>query len=66
MAATAILAVTAQIVGAIPQFEALHPWLFTDRWLDFGDLLRSPIVWDSFAGTRCCRAATSWYSAQRR
>lgn len=48
MAATAILAVTAQIVGAIPQLDALHPWLFTDRWLDFGDLLRAPIVWDSF------------------
>lgn len=49
MAATAILAVAAQIVGAIPQLEALHPWLFTDRWLDFGDLLRAPIVWDGFA-----------------
>ena len=48
MAATAILAVTAQIVGAIPQLDALHPWLFSDRWLDFGDLLRAPIVWDSF------------------
>ena len=47
-AATAILAVSAQIVGAIPQLDALHPWLFTDRWLDFADLLRSPIVWDSF------------------
>lgn len=50
MAATAILAVAAQIVGAIPQLEAIHPWLFTDRWLDFADLLRSPPVWDSFAG----------------
>ena len=49
MAATAILAVAAQIVGAIPQLEALHPWLFTNLWLDFGDLLRTPIVWDSFA-----------------
>ncbi|WP_236967924.1 ABC transporter permease [Microbacterium aurantiacum] len=49
MAATAILAVAAQIVGAIPQLEAQHPWLFTDRWLDFGDLLRAPIVWDGFA-----------------
>ena len=49
MAATAILAVAAQIVGAIPQLEALHPGLFTDRWLDFGDLLRAPIVWDGFA-----------------
>ena len=49
MAATSILAVASQIVGAIPQLDALHPWLFTDRWLDFGDLLRSPPVWDSFA-----------------
>jgi ABC-2 type transport system permease protein len=48
MAATAILAVSSQIVGAIPQLDALHPWLFTDRWLDFADLLRDPIVWDSF------------------
>lgn len=48
MAATAILAVSSQIVGAIPQLSALHPYLFTDRWLDFGDLLRSPAVWDSF------------------
>ncbi|MDN3495699.1 ABC transporter permease [Planococcus sp. APC 4015] len=56
MAATAILAVAAQIVGAIPQLDALHPWLFTDRWLDFGDLLRSPIVWDSFAGNALLQA----------
>lgn len=48
MAATAILPVAAQIVGQIPQLSALHPYLFTDRWLDFGDLLRSPISWDSF------------------
>ena len=48
MAATAILAVAAQIVGQIPQLSAVHPYLFTDRWLDFGDLLRSPISWDSF------------------
>ncbi|GAA3202856.1 ABC transporter permease [Microbacterium terregens] len=56
MAATAILAVTAQIVGAIPQLEALHPWLFTDRWLEFADLLRSPMVWDSFAGNAVLQA----------
>ncbi|WP_422880414.1 ABC transporter permease [Microbacterium albipurpureum] len=56
MAATAILAVAAQIVGAIPQLDALHPWLFTDRWLDFGDLLRSPIVWDSFAANALLQA----------
>jgi ABC-2 type transport system permease protein len=48
MAATAIIAVAAQIAGALPQLEWLHPWLFTDRWLDFADLLRSPPLWDSF------------------
>ena len=57
MAATAILAVSAQIVGAIPQLDALHPWLFTDRWLDFADLLRSPIVWDSFAANALLQGA---------
>jgi ABC-2 type transport system permease protein len=57
MAATAILAVAAQIAGAIPQLDSLHPWLFTDRWLDFADLLRSPIVWDSFAGNALLQAA---------
>ena len=57
MAATALLAVTAQIVGAIPQLEAVHPWLFTDRWLDFADLLRAPIVWDSFVGNAMLQAA---------
>ncbi len=57
MAATAILAVASQIAGAIPQLSALHPWLFTDRWLDFGDLLRSPAVWDSFVGNAWLQAA---------
>jgi ABC-2 type transport system permease protein len=57
MAATALLAVTAQIVGAIPQLEAVHPWLFTDRWLDFADLLRAPIVWDSFVGNAMLQGA---------
>ena len=56
MAATAILAVAAQIVGAIPQLEALHPWLFTDHWLDFGDLLREPPVWDSFVDNALLQA----------
>ncbi|MFH8252419.1 ABC transporter permease [Microbacterium sp. B2969] len=57
MAATAILAVAAQIVGQIPQLDAIHPYLFTDRWLDFGDLLRSPVSWDSFVGNALLQAA---------
>jgi ABC-2 type transport system permease protein len=48
MAATAILAVVSQILGALPQLEWLHPWLFTHYWLGLGDLMREPIEWDSF------------------
>ena len=56
MAATAILAVVAQIMGALPQLEALHPWLFTEYWLGFGDLLREPPVWDSFVDNAVLQA----------
>ena len=48
MAATAVLAVTAQILGQLPQLDWLHPWLFTHHWLGFADLLREPILWSSF------------------
>jgi ABC-2 type transport system permease protein len=48
MATTAILAITAQILGGIPQLDWLHPWLFTQYWLSFGDLLREPVAWESF------------------
>ncbi|GAA1058215.1 ABC transporter permease [Agromyces luteolus] len=57
MAATAILAVVAQIVGAIPQLEWVHPFLFTDRWFDFADLLRSPPSWESFGDNALLQAA---------
>ena len=48
MAATAVLAVASQILGQLPQLEWLHPWLFTHHWLGFADLLRHPILWESF------------------
>ncbi|WP_235780403.1 ABC transporter permease [Sinomonas notoginsengisoli] len=48
MAATAVLAVVAQILGALDQLDWLHPWLFTDHWLGLADFLRDPISWDSF------------------
>jgi ABC-2 type transport system permease protein len=32
----------------LPQLDWLHPWLFTHYWFGFGDLLRDPIVWDSY------------------
>ena len=48
MAATVTLAITSQILDALPQVDAIHPYLLSDHWLDLGDLLRTPISWDSF------------------
>jgi len=48
MAATITLSVASQVVGQLPQLEWLHPWLFSEYWLGFADLLRQPISWDSF------------------
>jgi ABC-2 type transport system permease protein len=48
MAATIVLSVTAQVLGALPQLDWLHPWLFTNYWLGFADLLRQPPDWTSF------------------
>lgn len=47
MAATAAVPVVAQILGAIPQISAIHPWLFTDTWLSYGDFMRDPIAWET-------------------
>ncbi len=46
MATTAVLAVTSQVLDAVPQLDWLHPWLFSHYWLEFGDLLRDPIATD--------------------
>ncbi|HEX3003945.1 MAG TPA: ABC transporter permease [Angustibacter sp.] len=43
MATTVGLAITSQILDAIPQVAAIHPWLPTHYWLAFGDLLRQPV-----------------------
>jgi ABC-2 type transport system permease protein len=48
MAATVVLSITSQILGALTQLSAVHPYLFTAHWLGFGDLLRDPISWSSF------------------
>ncbi|MGN6326730.1 ABC transporter permease [Pseudolysinimonas sp.] len=49
MAATVVLAGASQIADALPQLDAIHAWLPSHYWLGFGDLLRAPLVWDSFA-----------------
>jgi ABC-2 type transport system permease protein len=46
MATTAIVVVTVEILDAVPQIDAIHPWLFTNWWLSFGDLLRDPVALD--------------------
>jgi ABC-2 type transport system permease protein len=45
MAVTAITALVAQILDQVPQISVIHPYLFTDWWLRFGDLLRDPVVY---------------------
>jgi ABC-2 type transport system permease protein len=49
MAATIVLAVVVQIADGLSQLNWLHPYLFSHYWFGLGDLLRAPIVWDSFA-----------------
>jgi ABC-2 type transport system permease protein len=48
MAATVVVSVLSQVLDQLPQLEWLHPWLFSHYWLGFGDLLRQPVLWESF------------------
>jgi ABC-2 type transport system permease protein len=48
MAATVVLAGASQVADQLPQLDWMHPFLFSDSWLGFGDLLRYPISFDSF------------------
>jgi ABC-2 type transport system permease protein len=56
MAATIVLSVVSQVLDALPQLDWLHPWLFSHYWLDFADLLRQPISWDSFGQNAALQA----------
>jgi ABC-2 type transport system permease protein len=38
-----VLAVTSQILDAVPQLHVIQPFLPTHHWLDYGELLRDPI-----------------------
>lgn len=48
MAATVVVAGASQVADALPQLDAIHPYLPTHLWFGFGDLLRAPLFWDSF------------------
>ncbi|MFP7834348.1 ABC transporter permease [Marisediminicola sp. LYQ134] len=56
MAATVTVSVAAQILGQLPQLSWLHPWLFTEHWLGFADILRDPISWQSFGDNALLQA----------
>jgi ABC-2 type transport system permease protein len=45
MAVTAGVAITSEILDAIPQLRGIHPALFTHQWTAFGDLLRTSGGW---------------------
>jgi ABC-2 type transport system permease protein len=57
MATTVVLSGVSQILDNIPQLEAIQPYLFTHYWLGFGDLLRQPIDFSSFASNILLQAA---------
>lgn len=57
MAATVATAIVAQVLGALPQLDWLHPWLFTNYWLGFADLLRDPIAWGQFGANALLQLA---------
>jgi len=41
--ALTMLSVASVVLGQIPQVDWLHPYLLTQHWQDFGELLRDPI-----------------------
>lgn len=45
MAATLGIVVLSAVLGGVSQVQAIHPWLFTQNWSAFGDLVRDPIRW---------------------
>ena len=49
MTATATLAVISQVLDALPQVGAIHPYLPSHYWLNFGELMRDPIAWSSLS-----------------
>src|SRR5690606_41809553 len=41
--ATVIVTVASFVLGSIPQLDWLHPYLLTQWWMSFSDLLRAPV-----------------------
>ena len=47
VATTVVVAIVSQILDSVPQLDWLHPYLLSHQWFAFGDLLRTPVVWDT-------------------
>jgi ABC-2 type transport system permease protein len=45
MAATVGVAVLSAVLASVPEVSSIHPWLFTEGWESFSDLLRVPVRW---------------------
>jgi ABC-2 type transport system permease protein len=43
MATTIGLVVVSAVLDSVPQLARIHPWLLTDHWLGYGELLRSGV-----------------------
>ena len=46
MATTLALTITSQVLDAVPQLSAIHPWLPSHYWLQFDEFLRDPLRFD--------------------
>jgi ABC-2 type transport system permease protein len=46
---TIALAITSQVLDNLSSLRAIHPYLFTDKWLAWTDLFRSPVAWNAMA-----------------
>jgi ABC-2 type transport system permease protein len=49
MTTTATAAVVSEVLDNLPQTEVLHPYLFSDYWLNLAAFMRSPIDWHSLS-----------------
>ncbi len=49
IAALLVIALASEVLDAITQLSAIHPYLPTHWWLSFDGLLRSPVTWSPLA-----------------
>ncbi len=45
MAGTLGVFILVGVLDALPQTSGIHPWLFTDHWLSYTDVMRTSIQW---------------------